>query len=236
MRHCLTIAVCFCLLVTDAFGDSPVEFNRDVRPILSDKCFACHGPDEKSREADLRLDDRKSAIADLGGHRAIVEGNAKESELIQRIITTDESELMPPADHGKPLKQSEIELLRTWINQGAKYQQHWSLTPLVRPTVPIGITGKSVNPIDAFIQRKLTKEGLALSMTADPRTLVRRLSFDLTGLPPEPAMVTAFAAKPSREAYTKLVDQFLNSPHYGERMAMYWLDLVRYADTLGYHG
>ncbi|MCH9655967.1 MAG: PSD1 and planctomycete cytochrome C domain-containing protein [Planctomycetes bacterium] len=236
MRLRLVIAVCLCLIVSDAYGDAPVEFNRDIRPILSDKCFACHGPDEKTREADLRLDDRKSALADLDGHRAIVEGNAKKSELIRRITTTDDDELMPPGDHGKPLKQAEIELLRTWINQGAKYQQHWSLTPLVRPAVPANAAGKSVNPIDAFIQRKLKQEGVGASSTADPRTLVRRLSFDLTGLPPAPAVVTAFSANPSPAAYAKLADEFLNSPHYGERMALYWLDLVRYADTLGYHG
>lgn len=236
MRLRLTIAVCLCLIAADAYGDSPVEFNRDVRPILSDKCFACHGPDEKTREADLRLDDRTSALADLGDHRAIVEGNAKESELIRRIISTDQDELMPPADHDKPLTQAEIELLRNWINQGAKYQQHWSLTPLVRPAVPAHAVDESANPIDVFIQRKLKQEGLTASSTADPRTLVRRLSFDLTGLPPDPEVVAAFSANPSREAYTKLVEQFLNSPHYGERMALYWLDLVRYADTLGYHG
>ena len=236
MKLRLAISVYLCLIVTDSYGDSPIEFNRDIRPILSDKCFACHGPDEKTREADLRLDDRKSALADLGGHRAIVEGNAEASELIKRIISTDESELMPPTEHGKPLKKAEIELLRKWITQGAKYQQHWSLTPLIRPVVPTVVAGKSVNPIDVFIQRKLKQEGVAASPTADPRTLVRRLSFDLTGLPPAPSMVTTFSENPSQEAYAKLADQFLGSPHYGERMAMYWLDLVRYADTLGYHG
>ncbi|WP_299470272.1 PSD1 and planctomycete cytochrome C domain-containing protein [uncultured Gimesia sp.] len=236
MRLRLALAVCLCLFVTHVYGDSPVEFNRDVRPILSDKCYACHGPDEKTREADLRLDDRQAALADLGGHRAIVEGKAQDSELMRRITASDESELMPPADHGKPLTKTEIELLRKWINQGAKYQQHWSLTPLARPAVPEKAAENTVNPIDAFIQRKLKQEGLAPSPTADPRTLVRRLSFDLTGLPPEPAVVAAFSADPSQEAYQRLVDQFLSSPHYGERMALYWLDLVRYADTLGYHG
>ncbi|MCA9017200.1 MAG: hypothetical protein KDA77_17845, partial [Planctomycetaceae bacterium] len=125
MRLSLVMTVCLWSGVTNTYGDAPVEFNRDVRPILSDKCFACHGPDEKTREADLRLDDRTSALADLGGHRAIVEGKAQESELMRRITASDESELMPPADHGKPLTKVEIELLRNWINQGAQYQQHW---------------------------------------------------------------------------------------------------------------
>tara|TARA_R110002095_G_scaffold214531_1_gene206706 strand:- start:16286 stop:19363 length:3078 start_codon:yes stop_codon:yes gene_type:complete len=236
MRLNLAVAICLCFWATGVFGDAPVEFNRDIRPILSDKCFACHGPDEKTREADLRLDDRASALADLDGHRAIIEGKAEESELIRRIISTDESELMPPADHDKPLTKAEIDLLRKWINQGAQYQQHWSLTPLVRPGIPAKKAAKAVNPIDVFIQRKLKLEGFAPSATADPRTLVRRLSFDLTGLPPDPAVVAAFSADPSPEAYARLVDQLLSSPHYGERMTMYWLDLVRYADTLGYHG
>lgn len=236
MRLCLTIAVCCCLLGAETFAASPVEFNRDVRPILSDKCFACHGPDEKTREADLRLDDRDAAIADLGGNFAIVPGKAAESELIRRITTAEEGELMPPADHGKPLSKEEIDLLKNWINQGAHYQKHWSLTALKRPAVPELEQPAASNPIDAFIKRRLKQEGLTLSPPADPRTLVRRLSFDLTGLPPSPADVAAFAADPSLQAYEKLVDQYLNSPHYGERLAMYWLDLVRYADTLGYHG
>ncbi|QDT41917.1 Planctomycete cytochrome C [Gimesia alba] len=236
MRLSIVIAVCLCFRGAGAFAEAPVEFNRDIRPILSDKCFACHGPDEKTREADLRLDDREAALVDLGGHRAIVAGKAAESELMRRILATDESELMPPADHDKPLTKAEIELLRNWINQGAQYQQHWSLTPLVRPDIPAKTAAATVNPVDGFIQRKLKQEGFASSPTADPRTLVRRLSFDLTGLPPEPSVVAAFAADPSEEAYSRLVDQYLSSPHFGERMALYWLDLVRYADTLGYHG
>lgn len=236
MKLRLAILVCLSLIVCEAYGDTPVEFNRDIRPILSDKCFACHGPDEKTREADLRLDDRESALADLGGHRAIVEGNAEASELIKRIISTNEDELMPPAEHDKPLKKAEIELLRKWISQGAKYQQHWSLTPLVRPALPEATLGKDLNTIDAFIHRKLKQEGFKPSLPADPRTLVRRLAFDLTGLPPEPSLVKTYSKNPSQEAYQKLATQFLDSPHYGERMAMYWLDLVRYADTLGYHG
>ena len=133
MRLGLASVFCFCLIIRPVWGDIPIQFNRDIRPILSDKCFACHGPDEKTREADLRLDDRESALSDLGGTRAIVAGNADESELIQRITATDESLLMPPAEHGKPLSKAEIELLRKWINQGAGYQRHWSLTRMALP-------------------------------------------------------------------------------------------------------
>ncbi|QDV17473.1 Planctomycete cytochrome C [Gimesia panareensis] len=236
MRLGLASVFCICLIIRPVLGETPIQFNRDIRPILSDKCFACHGPDEKTREADLRLDDRDSALRDLGGTRAIVVGKADESELIHRITATDESLLMPPAEHGKPLSKAEIELLRKWINQGAVYQRHWSLTPLVKPTVPQLDQQQKLNPIDAFIQRKLKSTGFSPSPVAEPRTLVRRLSFDLTGLPPDPAVVAAYAAHPGDAAYEKLVDEYLSSPHYGERLALYWLDLVRYADTLGYHG
>jgi len=236
MRLGLATVIYLCFSTGTVLGDSRIEFNRDVRPILSDKCLACHGPDEKTREADLRLDLRESAIQDLGGTRAIVAGNAAKSELIHRVTSRDESLLMPPTEHGKPLSRTEIEVLQTWIDQGAPYQQHWSLTPLVKPDVPQAENGKKGHPIDAFIQRKLKETEFSPSPVADPRTLVRRLSFDLTGLPPDPSIVKEYSAGPDAAAYDRLVDRFLNSPHFGERMALYWLDLVRYADTLGYHG
>jgi len=227
------IAVALTIGVTsgNVYADSPVNFNRDIRPILSDKCFACHGPDEKHRKAKLRLDVEKVAL-DRG---AIVPGKPTESELIERITAEDEIERMPPAKTGKKLSTTEIELLRKWIEQGAKYEKHWAYVPPVRRDPP-KTKHEVANFIDAFIFARLENEGLAPAPEADKRTLVRRLFFDLTGLPPTPEQVDSFVADTNPRAYEKLVDQLLASEHYGERMAMYWLDLVRYADTVGYHG
>lgn len=225
----------WCLLIAAAqhlSAEPAIQFNRDVRPILSDRCFACHGPDAKAREADLRLDDRQSATLEVDGHRAIFEGDAEQSEMIRRITSTDESEVMPPPEHGKPLSPKEVAVLREWIQQGAPYQQHWSFEPVIRTPVPSG----AANPIDAFIQERLKQEALSPADKAQPRTLARRLAFDLTGLPPSAEMVEEFEQSPTDQAYQMMVDDLLKSPHYGERMAIYWLDLVRYADTLGFHG
>jgi len=219
----------FLLFAQPVWAESPIEFNRDIRPILSDRCFACHGPDEAAREADLRLDERASAT---GEHEAIVAGDAAGSELIRRVTSTDEFEVMPPPEHGEPLSADEVALLRQWIDQGAPYQKHWSFEALSRPQVPAG----EANPIDAFIRYRLDKEGLSPAQPAQPRTLARRVAFDLTGLPPSAGEVERFVADPTDQAYQAMVDRLLQSPHYGERMAIYWLDLVRYADTLGYHG
>ena len=225
---------CLALLSARALAEDLIEFNREIRPILSDRCFACHGPDEQSREADLRLDDRLTATNSDGG--AILPGNADESELIRRIESKDESEIMPPPEHGKALSAKEIEILRRWVDQGAKYQRHWSFAPLKRPQVPSLQSGQPKNALDAFIRQRLAAEGIDPAEPADPRTLARRLSFDLTGLPPDPQLVERFIDEPTDESYADLIEHFLKSPHFGERMAMYWLDLVRYADTLGYHG
>lgn len=192
------------------------DFNRDVRPILSDKCFACHGPDEKHRKAKLRLDVEKDARA------------AVETSLVDRITAKDADERMPPAK-SKPLTAAEIDILKKWVAAGGKYAPHWAYVPPKKHDAP-------AEYIDHFIQARLAKEGLKPSAEADRRTLVRRLSFDLTGLPPTPAEVEAFVQSKDEAAYEKLVDRLLASEHFGERMAMYWLDLVRYADTVGYHG
>ncbi|MHC2067557.1 PSD1 and planctomycete cytochrome C domain-containing protein [Bremerella sp. T1] len=227
------VACCLLLLLTSGLSaETPIVFNRDVRPILSDRCFACHGPDASSRAADLRLDDRESATQDLGGHRAIVEGNANQSELIRRVTSSDEFEVMPPPEHGEPLTSTEIGVLRQWINQGARYQKHWSFESLKRPAVPAG----AAHPVDAFVRSQLKSTELTPSAQADPRILARRLAFDITGLPPETDVVDTFVTSPTDANYQSMVNQLLESPHYGERMAIYWLDLVRYADTLGYHG
>ncbi len=209
-----------------------IDFNRDIRPILSDKCFACHGPDEKHRKAKLRLDVGKDAIES----GALIPGKPDESALIERI-TAAEEERMPPAKTGKKLSHAEIETLRKWILQGGKYATHWAFVPPRRHDVPRTESRSGArNWIDQFILARLEREKIVPAREADPRTLVRRLHFDLTGLPPTPAEVEAFLSDQSPGAYEKLVDRLLSSEHSGERMAMYWLDLVRYADTVGYHG
>ena len=225
-----------CVAGAPAWSSAPVSFNDAVRPILSDRCFACHGPNASSREAELRLDQRASATKDRGGYRVVVPGDATKSELLKRIASTDPDEVMPPPGEGKPLTAAEIDTLRRWIDEGAAYEKHWAYRPLKRPPVPVVTSGERRNPIDAFIDRKLRQAGIEANPTADPRTLVRRLSFDLTGLPAPADLVERFKRNPTDEAYLALVDHFLSSPHYGERMAIYWLDLVRYADSLGYHG
>ena len=213
-----------------------VEFNRDIRPILSDNCFACHGPDKNKRKADLRLDTQEGAFGDRGEVVILVPGMPEQSELFRRISTTDEQLRMPKAKFGKKLSAQQIDLVRQWILQGAKWQKHWSLIPPERPELPaVQNASWVVNPIDRFALGRLDREGLKPSREADRRILMRRLFFDLVGLPPTPEQVNAFLADESPEAYEKLVDHLLASAHYGERMALYWLDLVRYGDSGGYH-
>ena len=213
-----------------------VDFARDIRPLLSDNCFACHGPDAKQRKADLRLDTREGALADLDGTSAVVPGNPSESELVRRVTTDDEDDLMPPPDSGKKLDASQKALLQRWIAEGAEYELHWSYKPVTRPMPPRVNNDSFVrNDIDRFVLSTLRDKGHEPAREADRRTLIRRLSFDLTGLPPTWEQVRAFVADSSPRAFGKLVDRLLASPHYGERMAIYWLDLVRYADTMGYH-
>jgi hypothetical protein len=219
----------------EAAEDLPerVEFNRDIRPILSDRCFTCHGPDEEARKADLRLDLRESAT-----EWAVVPGSAEKSELIARVASDEADVRMPPTDSGKPpLAPREIALLRRWIDQGAEYEKHWSLIPPKRSEPPaVKNAAWPRGAIDRFILARLEREGLKPSPEANAATLLRRLYFDLTGLPPTPEQVQAFLHDPSADAYEKVVDELLASPRFGERMASYWLDLARYADTVGYHG
>ncbi len=210
-----------------------IRFNRDIRPILSDNCFACHGPDAKTREADLRLDTEEGALADLGGHAAVVPGFSSASELIRRI--TDPIAPMPPDDFDKTLTERQIQLLTRWVEEGAKWQPHWSFIPADRPKLPEADETWCRNPIDRFVIKELEHEGLAPSPEADKTTLIRRVTLDLTGLPPTPEEVEAFLADESPDAYEKVVDRLLASPHHAERLAVPWLDLSRYADTHGYH-
>ena len=213
-----------------------VEFNRDIRPILSDRCYACHGPDSSKRMSKLRLDTEAGAKGDLGGHLAIAPGNVAASELIRRVTSSDLARRMPPAYSGAArLTDREIGLLTRWIAQGAPWQKHWSFIPPVRPALPqVHDPGWPKNAIDRFVLARLEREELKPSAEADPRTLIRRVSFDLTGLPPTPSEVNALLQDRSANAYEKVVDRLLASPHYGERMAAKWLDAARYADTNGY--
>jgi hypothetical protein len=204
----------------------PVQFNRDIQPILSDNCYLCHGPDEGTRKARLRLDVRESALA----KEAFVPGNPDESELIIRILATDPDDVMPPPDAHKTLTPEQKELLKRWIAEGAVYQKHWAYEPPVRPEVPAG-----ENAIDHLVGKRLKEQGLKFSAEADRRTLARRLNFDLIGIPPQPDEVAAFEKNRAKDAYARLVEDLLASPHYGERMAIGWLDVVRFADTIGYH-
>ncbi|MCA9014938.1 MAG: DUF1549 domain-containing protein, partial [Planctomycetaceae bacterium] len=207
-----------------------------IRSILSENCFQCHGPDAKKRAADLRFDTREGAFANLDGHKAIVPGNVKQSELITRITTTDADLKMPPEESGKKLTAEEIALLNRWIQEGAEWQDHWSfVTPKKAPAPAVKQTNWVLNPIDQFILSRLEKEGLKPSPEADRRTLIRRVTFDLTGLPPKPADVESFVNDKSPNAYERVIDRLLESPQYGEHMARYWLDVARYGDTHGLH-
>lgn len=206
-----------------------VEFNRDIRPILSDNCFFCHGPDKNKREADLRLDTQEGLHGKAGEPGTVVSGKPGDSELFRRITSTDPEQKMPPAESAKSLTPRDIALIKKWIEQGAKFEGHWAFLPIKR-------SADGGHSIDRLIADALVAQNLKPSSEADRITLIRRLSFDLIGLPPTPEEVVAFVNDKSPEAYEKLVDRLLQSPHFGERLAMWWLDLVRYADTVGYHG
>ncbi len=216
-----------------------VDFNRDVRPILSDACFKCHGPDESAREAGLRLDTREGATAARERGAAVVPGDAGASLLVRMVTASDPAERMPPADSGKTLTPGQIETLRAWVEQGAEYSRHWAFVAPVRPAVPRAdggaFEGWVRTPIDGFIAARLSEAGLSPSPEADRRTLIRRASLDVTGLPPTPEEVEAFVADDRSDAWERVVDRLLASPRYGERMALEWLDGARYADSNGYH-
>ncbi|MBI3208022.1 MAG: DUF1553 domain-containing protein [Candidatus Solibacter usitatus] len=226
----MAAAAMLCLAAAQNASRTAIDFNRQVRPILSDNCFACHGPDAKNRMAELRLDEKDSAA------RVIVAGKRNESKLFQRLNHANPALRMPPKALGRTLTPEQIETVGRWIDQGAEWKMHWSYEPPRRPPVP-NVAGSRWprNPIDNFVLARLQKEGLKPSAEASKSTLLRRLTLDLTGLPPTPEETRAFLADKSPDAYEKAVDRLLASPHYGERMAMQWLDLARYADTHGYH-
>ncbi|MGB0599382.1 MAG: PSD1 and planctomycete cytochrome C domain-containing protein [Rubripirellula sp.] len=228
-----TCFVLFASFVVTAARAEEIDFARDIRPILSENCSFCHGPDEETREADLRLDTA------TGAANVIEPNDSETSELYRRLITDDVDELMPPPESNRQLSKREIELIRKWIESGASWEQHWSFQSIREVEVPqVSVTDHAPvrNPIDAFVQQRLADRGISPSPEASRSTLIRRLSLDLTGLPPTPEQVATFLADSRPDAYERLVDQLLDSPAYGIRMAWPWLDAARYADTNGYQG
>src|ERR1039457_2235225 len=213
-------------LALPAAGAEKISYNRDIRPILSDNCFHCHGPDQNTRKGKFRLDVREDAVA----RGAIGPTKPKESELVNRIFGLHQEDPMPPPEAHKILTPAQKELLRHWITSGAKYEKHWAYVPPVKPATPPG-----KNPIDWLVGHRLRQVGLKPSPRADRRTLARRLCFDLVGLPPKPGEVEAFVQDKSPGAVSRLIEKLLASPHFGERMAIGWLDVARFADTIGYH-
>src|SRR5687768_13313601 len=233
-----------CLLVSLASrgeaapADAAVKFNRDIRPILTENCFACHGPDANARKAKLRLDTKEGIFEKTPKREpAVVPGDLEKSELWQRVTATDEDDVMPPPDSHKVLKPEQKELLKKWILAGAPWQGHWAYIKPERPAVPkVKASGFPIrNPIDAFVLAKLQSKGLKPAPEADKRTIARRVSLDLTGLPPKRELVEAFLKDRSPEAYLRLVKLLMNSPQWGEHRGRYWLDAARYADTHGLH-
>jgi mono/diheme cytochrome c family protein len=233
MTQRIACSVCFVLfpaLLACGADVAKVSFNQDVRPILSNHCFACHGPDESKRDSGLRLDDKEGLAS------VLTPGDAEASELIRRVVSEDEYEVMPPPEHNKPLSKAQRETLVAWVAGGAEFTSPWAFTPPQRPELPPLADNAAVrSPIDQLVQRRIEAAGLTANPRADRRSLIRRVTFDLTGLPPTPAEVDAFLADDADDAYEQLVDRLLESPRYGEHMGRYWLDLVRYGDTHGLH-
>lgn len=248
----------FLAVCASAAAEAParIEFNRDIRPILSENCFYCHGQDPKHREADLRLDEFGEATRDLGGYAAIVPGKPETSEMLKRLASHDKDEVMPPPKANKRITPEQVALLRRWIGEGAAYEKHWAFIPprrgesfqySVSSVQPDGAVQRALNtehrtlntsPIDSIVRARLTKEGLAPAPPAAPETWLRRASLDLTGLPPALPEIDAFLADVTARgeaAYSAAVDRLLASPHFGERQAIEWLDAARYADTHGFN-
>lgn len=234
----ITLLVALTLTSASVLAERPAEvkFNQHIRPILSDKCFHCHGPDKADREADLRLDTAEGILSDLGGYFAIVPKKPEESEVYKRITHADPDERMPPLSIHKTLSKEEIALIEQWIEEGAMWQDHWSYEPISQEQAPKVTQNDWVsNPIDNFVLNRLELEQLTPAAQANKHTLIRRVSFDLTGLPPSPEQINAFVNDQSANAYENLVDNLLASPAYGEHRAQYWLDAARYTDTHKFH-
>ncbi|MEQ1749581.1 MAG: DUF1549 domain-containing protein, partial [Prosthecobacter sp.] len=223
----LLFLLCLLVLSKPASAAGKLRYNRDIRPILSDNCFACHGPDKNHREADLRLDVREAAIE----MKAIIPGKPEASSITERMHTHDEDDLMPPPESKKTLTDAQKKLIADWIKEGAEYEPHWAYTPLVKPAVPVisDLKSQTSNPIDAFIRTELAEKSISPSPPADSRTLIRRMSLDLTGLPP----TSSESETTDLKAH---LDRLLASTHFGERWAVWWLDVARFSDTVGFHG
>lgn len=236
LRTCIALIWGVGLASASRAADPPkhVDFDRDIRPIFSDNCYSCHGPDENKRKAKLRLDTKDGLFKSADGS-IVKPGNIDESEIYQRLIAADTDEVMPPPKSNKTLKPEQKELIKKWIEQGAPYQQHWAFIPPVKRDEPKVAGTWAKSPIDRFVLAEMTEKGLTPNGPANKETLIRRVTLDLTGLPPTPAEVDAFLADQSPEAYDKLVDRLINSSAYGENMGRYWLDAARYADTHGLH-
>jgi len=216
--------------------DRLIQYNRDIRPILAENCFPCHGADADARKAGLRLDQPPTTAANEVSPPILVPGRPKESELIRRILTNDEDDRMPPAESHKVLTSEQKQLLQRWVLEGAEYQPHWAfITPTRLQPPEVRNTRWVRNPVDQFILARLESEKLQPAPEANRRALARRLSLDLIGLPPDPVLVEDFVADTSPDAYEKLVDLLMTSPHWGEHRARYWLDAARYGDTHGIH-
>ena len=214
----------------------PVDFTNEVRPILSEYCFHCHGPDKSTRKAKLRLDLSEGALRDLGGYSAVIPGKPEDSELVFRLHSEDKEELMPPPETGKRLSEKQKKILEEWIKQGAIYEEHWSFLPIENPVVPTKSSKtKSKHPVDRFLAKRLESEAYSFAQPTEKKTLLRRLYFDLLGMPPTQKEANQFLTDKSDNAYDQLVDRLLADQRFGERMAVHWLDLVRYSDTIGYH-
>lgn len=231
----LAIAICTSEGQAQTPAKKPITFNRDIRPILSDNCFLCHGPAKATRKADLRIDLEEDAREDRGGYAAIVPGKPEQSHLYLRLIEKEPAKMMPPKSSHKKMTPAQIELIRQWIEQGAKYERHWAFLPVERPPVPeVKNKAWAKNPIDRFLLARLEEAGMTPSPEASKEALLRRVTFDLTGLPPTLAEIEAFQTDTSPDAYEKVVDRLLASHRYGERMVLEWLDAARYSDTNGY--
>ena len=216
-----------------------IDFNRQILPILSDACFRCHGPDAAAREAKLRLDEQEGLFRTRDDITVVAPGKPEASELVLRITSKDEDEVMPPRESSRQLKPAEIDVLKRWVTAGAPWGRHWAYAPPQSPALPkltVGSARRVRNPIDRFVFARLEREGLKPAPEAAAAALLRRVSLDLTGLPPTPAELDAFVADRSPDAYERAVDRLLASPRYGERWAWEWLDLARYADTNGFQG
>ena len=214
-----------------------IDFNRDIRPVLSENCFQCHGPDAAKRKADLRLDTREGATQSRDGVQAVDPADLAKSELLARIMATDPDTRMPPPEANSRLAPQQVKLLSEWVMAGGEYKRHWAFNKPVRQPPPSLAADRSAwakNAVDVFVAARQVESGVVPSLQAPKATLLRRVSLDLTGLPPTPAQITAFVSDKSPDAFERVVDGLLQSPHYGERWGRHWLDTARYADSDGY--